>query len=367
MGKVKNGVPDRWYNYKSLGSVIEGTRIIAFKVPLQFAQIDKNTEEDYRLNVDKLIKKLPNLGVVIDLTNTSRYYNPTELEKNGVIHAKIFVPGHVIPRSDLRNSFRSYVKSFLEENKDNDKIIGVHCTHGVNRTGFMICDYLVHELKMHPLEAIKVFEAARKHPIERENYRDFLMGKGGDNLEEEKPAGLWRKSHFDYNEEVSRKPLLIETRDRDDSQRIQERERYQSRQDNFARREYSHDNRRDRDNWRPDRSTGRSDRSFRPYGRGPSSSGSRPTERRDFYEDRNNTFNRRARSPARSESPQIGAPRIPRTPSPHGRDSAPRSRHCQPRGRGYYKMVIPQQRRISRHHLTGSGPDARGHSGNPFK
>lgn len=87
-------------------------------------QIDDKTEEAYRLNVDKLIKELPNLGVVIDLTNTSRYYSPTvrnypslsfslwflllsltsqELEKNGVIHAKIFVPGHVIPRNDLRN------------------------------------------------------------------------------------------------------------------------------------------------------------------------------------------------------------------------------------------------------------------------
>lgn len=43
----------------------------------------------------------------------------------------------------------------------------------------MICDYLVQELKMHPLEAIKVFEAARNHRIERENYRDFLV-KGED-------------------------------------------------------------------------------------------------------------------------------------------------------------------------------------------
>lgn len=56
-----------------------------------------------------------------------------------------------------------------------DKIIGVHCTHGVNRTGFMICDYLVHDLKMHPLEAIQRFEAARNHKIERQNYRDFLI------------------------------------------------------------------------------------------------------------------------------------------------------------------------------------------------
>uniref|UniRef100_T1GWZ5 Uncharacterized protein n=1 Tax=Megaselia scalaris TaxID=36166 RepID=T1GWZ5_MEGSC len=39
----------------------------------------------------------------------------------------------------------------------------------------MICDYLVHDLKMHPLEAIQRFEAARNHKIERQNYRDFLI------------------------------------------------------------------------------------------------------------------------------------------------------------------------------------------------
>lgn len=41
----------------------------------------------------------------------------------------------------------------------------------------MICDYLVHELQMHPLEAIQIFEEGRKHRIERKNYRDFLMAQ----------------------------------------------------------------------------------------------------------------------------------------------------------------------------------------------
>ncbi len=33
-------------------------------------------------------------------------------------------------------------------------LIGVHCTHGVNRTGYLICRYLVQKLKWEPESAI---------------------------------------------------------------------------------------------------------------------------------------------------------------------------------------------------------------------
>lgn len=35
-----------------------------------------------------------------------------------------------------------------------DKLIGVHCTHGLNRTGFLMCRYMIEEMKMSPLDAI---------------------------------------------------------------------------------------------------------------------------------------------------------------------------------------------------------------------
>ena len=36
-----------------------------------------------------------------------------------------------------------------------DCVIGVHCTHGVNRTGYLVCRYLVQKLKWAPESAIK--------------------------------------------------------------------------------------------------------------------------------------------------------------------------------------------------------------------
>ncbi|CAD7675479.1 unnamed protein product [Nyctereutes procyonoides] len=54
------------------------------------------------------------------------------------------------------------VNEFLKENTDNDKLIGVHCTHGLNRTGYLICRYL-----------IDVQGAA--HCLERQNYTEDLQ------------------------------------------------------------------------------------------------------------------------------------------------------------------------------------------------
>ena len=34
MGR-KGGVPDRWEDYSAIGSVVPGTRFVAFKVPLK--------------------------------------------------------------------------------------------------------------------------------------------------------------------------------------------------------------------------------------------------------------------------------------------------------------------------------------------
>ena len=35
-----------------------------------------------------------------------------------------------------------------------DGLIGVHCTHGVNRTGYLICRYLIERLQWNPDKAI---------------------------------------------------------------------------------------------------------------------------------------------------------------------------------------------------------------------
>ena len=60
MGKRGGGVPDRWEDYSNIGSVIEGTRFLAFKVPLKaalLAQVKQKT--NLSQNVTATLFRLP--------------------------------------------------------------------------------------------------------------------------------------------------------------------------------------------------------------------------------------------------------------------------------------------------------------------
>ncbi|KAJ2951026.1 hypothetical protein O0L34_g5399 [Tuta absoluta] len=168
-------IPDRWIPYKACGKVIEGTRIICFKVPLRKAvQVGKSDIKEI-WDIKTLIETIPKLGAVIDLTNTARYYDPRELVQAGILHQKILMPGRIIPPEDKVKQFMDAVDEFL--GRDCEVLVGVHCTHGLNRTGYMVCRYMRDRLNIPAKTAIKRFEKARGYEIERENYIADLLGK----------------------------------------------------------------------------------------------------------------------------------------------------------------------------------------------
>ncbi|KAH8853339.1 RNA/RNP complex-1-interacting phosphatase [Schistosoma japonicum] len=95
------------------------------------------------------------LTCVIDLTY-AKYYSSKFLHDNNIRYYKIYVEGHKVP--DSKNG-----------------IIAVHCTHGVNRTGYFICRYLIDFMNVNPKDALQEFEYARGYPVERENYIKDLL------------------------------------------------------------------------------------------------------------------------------------------------------------------------------------------------
>lgn len=52
-----------------------------------------------------------------------------------------------------------------------DKLIGVHCTHGLNRSGFIVCRYMIEEMKMPPLEAIAGKHLSIYRPSRQEQFQ----------------------------------------------------------------------------------------------------------------------------------------------------------------------------------------------------
>ncbi|XP_069845101.1 RNA/RNP complex-1-interacting phosphatase [Dipodomys merriami] len=175
--KGGNQVPERWKDYLPVGRRMPGTRFIAFKVPLQKKFEVNLAPEEYFSPLDlfnKIQEQNEELGLIIDLTYTRRYYKPEDLPES-VSYLKIFTVGHQIPDDNTIFKFKCAVNGFLKENKDNGKLVGVHCTHGLNRTGYLICRYLIDVEGMRPDDAIELFNRCRGHCIERQNYIEDLQ------------------------------------------------------------------------------------------------------------------------------------------------------------------------------------------------
>ncbi|XP_061344419.1 uncharacterized protein LOC133290366 [Gastrolobium bilobum] len=147
------------------------------------------------------------LGLVIDLTNTSRYYPVSDLKKEGIKHVKIQCRGRdSVPDNLSVNQFVYEVTQFLARQKHSKKYILVHCTHGHNRTGYMIIHYLMRAMSMSVTQAIKIFSEARPPGIYKPDYIDALYTFYHEKKPEMvvyPPTPEWkRSSEFDLNGEA---------------------------------------------------------------------------------------------------------------------------------------------------------------------
>jgi len=194
-GMAKGGVPDRWEDYTNKGTQVKGTHFVPFKVPLNEDLLKKVRTGVEKWGLDQLVEELPQLGLVIDLTNTSRYYQRKKLEEKGVQYCKIFTKGHEVPDKGVVEKFFKAVESIEEK-----KLIGVHCTHGLNRTGYLICRYMVEKMGIEPEVAIHAFDLARGHKQERENYLQHLRGKAWETEAASGSVEIGEEPYRDRNE-----------------------------------------------------------------------------------------------------------------------------------------------------------------------
>eukprot|EP00262_Sarcandra_glabra_P008365 TRINITY_DN2186_c0_g4_i1.p1 TRINITY_DN2186_c0_g4~~TRINITY_DN2186_c0_g4_i1.p1 ORF type:complete len:618 (-),score=92.15 TRINITY_DN2186_c0_g4_i1:387-2063(-) len=115
------------------------------------------------------------LGLVIDLTNTTRYYPLSDWKKQGIKHVKIPCKGRdAVPDNESVNFFVYEVMQFFSRQRHSKKYILVHCTHGHNRTGFMIIHYLMRSQPITVTEALHLFASARPPGIYKQDYIDAL-------------------------------------------------------------------------------------------------------------------------------------------------------------------------------------------------
>ncbi|XP_003247784.2 mRNA-capping enzyme-like isoform X2 [Acyrthosiphon pisum] len=160
-------IPRKWKNCPNIATLSVANSFVTFKTPL-----------DDTFNNKIAVKKrfnpqMQSIGLWIDLTNTERYYSRFEVEDMGCAYVKLpCVGGGYFPTRDDIELFLNICYNFLANNCL--QFIGVHCTHGFNRTGFLIVCYLVEVLDFDVASAIHHFAAARPPGIYRQNYIDEL-------------------------------------------------------------------------------------------------------------------------------------------------------------------------------------------------
>lgn len=103
-------------------------------------------------------KSHPEISAIIDISREAPPYNPAALKR--VKYYKFPTISKVTPSEKQVRGFIELVNQIHEVIKK-DHLIGVHCHYGFNRTGFLICSYLIEEKNFTVEEALKAYENSR--------------------------------------------------------------------------------------------------------------------------------------------------------------------------------------------------------------
>eukprot|EP00854_Cymbomonas_tetramitiformis_P001250 gene1250-1828_t len=136
VANVWDGLPEGWLTCPPLGKRFDA--FFPCKVPLG-TKYDEKIPEQQRFTPFLAVRRIcqeakgKEIGLVIDLTNTTRYYSQLEFTSLGIQYIKIACGGRDgPPEPSAVNEFCFEVKKFLAQRQQ--KFILVHCTHGHNRT-----------------------------------------------------------------------------------------------------------------------------------------------------------------------------------------------------------------------------------------
>ncbi len=171
-GSGPGPLPERWLRCPRKANDLIENLFLAFKTPLD-ERFNDQVPVQFRFTPALLFESAKSnrqkLGLWIDLTRTNRFYNKEIVEANQCKYVKLECHGHAgAPDAEQTKIFVKICKLFVS--KEPLSSIGVHCTHGFNRTGFMIISYLVECYDYSVDIAIKYFARVRPPGIYKEEY-----------------------------------------------------------------------------------------------------------------------------------------------------------------------------------------------------
>merc|ERR1712211_162533 len=179
----------RWITLPSIGTAVKGCHLVPMKVPLSMKEDDISIEGG--LTIRKVKEALPKVVKVVSLVNIDRkelfrngpkMYTREEVAEEGMLWGQV----HCSPLGHADSQpypSEEIVHQFFKEVEVDNGLVAVHCAHGLNRTGYLICRYLIQKCGVEPREAAR-FNDARGYPIRRQTLLDHLFSRGWETQEE---------------------------------------------------------------------------------------------------------------------------------------------------------------------------------------
>lgn len=124
------------------------------------------------------------IGAIVDINLLTSYYHwdniyaeNHELLKK-IEYRKVKVPFNELP---LKKEMER-IYDVLNRHAFKNHYVLIHCTHGINRTGYAICYFLCKKYNMPVRDAVKRFEEARGYPFEYPDLVQDLIDRFDDRI-----------------------------------------------------------------------------------------------------------------------------------------------------------------------------------------
>lgn len=109
---------------------------------------------------------------IVDISADIPPYLPKSLKE--IQYYKCATVSKVVPDASAIRRFVQLIDDILSASDEKKPLVAVHCHYGFNRTGFLICCYLIEKLGWSVSEAVAGFKAAKAPGIKHQHFIDAL-------------------------------------------------------------------------------------------------------------------------------------------------------------------------------------------------
>ncbi|OQS02438.1 hypothetical protein THRCLA_05189 [Thraustotheca clavata] len=225
--------PEHWDDVAKMGSVLSlprGGNIVCARVPLDDKfSVPRGQEWTPLQLLESCLDQGLSVHLVIDLTNTFKYYNgQDEFERRNVEYVKLKVEGFAdVPSEMIIQRFFKTIDCWQRDLRSCSPsklkpVAIVHCTHGLNRTGYLIVRYLIEKMNLSVKNALDTFTKTRSPGLIKHMYVTKLFEKFNQMDQLELPVlPAWAEKKYDRSQkELAKADKFKRTEDDRDAREL---------------------------------------------------------------------------------------------------------------------------------------------------